>query len=531
MITKEQLLEGMRRADAAGNSDDVRRLGELYKSGRYFSEKDSYKYLKSAGQNLDTSAGKVAEDIANVALHPIDTTQGLLNIANGALQHVLPESISQYMPESTRGNKELASSVGQQYKDRFGSVQGYNESFADDPVSTLLDTSMVAGLPALALKSVSGAARLANAPKSAKAFSDKAIRASELADTLNPISAFLQGTEVVSRPVRKTLTKLSGGITGLGSDLLNRTTDAAAKGHVPGNIEDLAPRVEAALDSMRIEGQLKYTRDIAPISKDSTVLSLAAVDEAVRGAIRKANVTLSSGRPYVKSPNAPTMLNAIRKEYGDFLVKTRGRPTAMDLDAFKQRIHNTLVEPSEHGTLERKMVGGVHDAIKKTIIDQAPDYAKVMRDYHTNMDDLHNISKATGMTPNNSLGAVASNLFTLAKSVGDSSGRSGAKVRLAEKLTKYDPTLVSDLALHADPSTFSRASLPTFGFVSLLSNPISGLASTALTSPMLSAKVARAVGEAKRFSSRGGGAKPAIALAKVGSVDRKKRKFKLTLGE
>lgn len=98
---------------------------------------------QEAKQNAGKSLGKVITDIGNVVLHPVDTAQGVLDIANGTLQKVLPDSVNALMPESTKGNQAKADAAGEFYKKRYGSLEGFKSSLATDPFGVALDASML----------------------------------------------------------------------------------------------------------------------------------------------------------------------------------------------------------------------------------------------------------------------------------------------------------------------------------------------------------------------------------------------------
>lgn len=113
-----------------------------------------------AAENFIPSVGNVIKGVAGMVAHPVDTAQGALDVANGAMRKVLPDSINSLMPDSTKGNEQKADAVGELYKDRYGTTEGFKQTLKNDPASIMMDASMLAGGVGVAAKA-GGLARVA----------------------------------------------------------------------------------------------------------------------------------------------------------------------------------------------------------------------------------------------------------------------------------------------------------------------------------------------------------------------------------
>lgn len=95
--------------------------------------------------SLPSSAGKFIGGMYEAVTSPVETGKNVLDVARGAVQNVLPARVKAFLdefdtnPEATKRTIELANAVGGVYKDRFGSVDGFKNALATDPVGVAAD--------------------------------------------------------------------------------------------------------------------------------------------------------------------------------------------------------------------------------------------------------------------------------------------------------------------------------------------------------------------------------------------------------
>lgn len=109
-----------------------------------------------AVSNIPSSTGNLIKNIANAAVHPIDTAKSLYNLAGSAADLAIP---------GEHGNEDLARNVGKFFNDRYGGKDEIMHSIANDPAGVLADLSAVLTGAGGAVKA---AGTLAKAPTVAK---------------------------------------------------------------------------------------------------------------------------------------------------------------------------------------------------------------------------------------------------------------------------------------------------------------------------------------------------------------------------
>lgn len=97
--------------------------------------------------NLPSSAGKFASGMYDAVTSPVQTAKGLFQLAGGAAAAALPEQAQAWLvgvandPEKLKQSIAMAKAVGGDYAKRYGTVEGFKESLATDPVSVVSDFS------------------------------------------------------------------------------------------------------------------------------------------------------------------------------------------------------------------------------------------------------------------------------------------------------------------------------------------------------------------------------------------------------
>ena len=119
-----------------------------------------------AVSNLPTSAGKFARGMYEAVTSPVQTATSILDLGAGALQNITPKVVSDFVnrfdanPDAAKRAVETANAFGGEYAKRYGTVDGFKEALATDPVSVISDFSVLASGGAGAVGKI--------APKTAK---------------------------------------------------------------------------------------------------------------------------------------------------------------------------------------------------------------------------------------------------------------------------------------------------------------------------------------------------------------------------
>lgn len=136
--------------------------------------------------NLPASASKFVGGLYEAVTSPVQTVKGLLDIGAGALQNITPKGIRDFVnqfetnPDAAQRAVAAANAVGGEYAKRYGSVEGFKEALATDPVGVASDFSTL----------LSGGATLTSkfAPKTSKTLSATAAY-------VNPATPIVKATE------------------------------------------------------------------------------------------------------------------------------------------------------------------------------------------------------------------------------------------------------------------------------------------------------------------------------------------------
>lgn len=153
-----------------------------------------------AGQavfNAPASAAQFAKGIYQTVRHPLDTGMSVLDLGAGALRNAMPESVVKAVegpqpdPNAVRASN-TADAVGQFYKQRYGSMEGFKNAIATDPVGVMSDASAVlTGGASLAPK----ASKLASILRAGGNATNPIKLATTAAEkTLNPTARFLMNS-------------------------------------------------------------------------------------------------------------------------------------------------------------------------------------------------------------------------------------------------------------------------------------------------------------------------------------------------
>ena len=152
--------------------------------------------IMNLGPDLATEFGYVEEMLK----HPIKTGEILLRAAAGYAQKALHDSWEAYLPSDWATNKIYAEAINQHYIERYGSLEGAADAFAEKPVSVLLDVFIVKGvLTATVRQSANLANKVNSTLNSAKGTpleGEIAVRANNVKNAAEEVKAASEATKV-----------------------------------------------------------------------------------------------------------------------------------------------------------------------------------------------------------------------------------------------------------------------------------------------------------------------------------------------
>ena len=446
----------------------------------------------SAVKNIAPSALQFGHDVIQPFIHPIETYDNLKNLGMGLAEKTGIASGDEHV--------KYADAAGKYLTDRYGGVENLKNTLANDPVGLAADLSMLISGGSTA------AARMPGYLGKAGEIAGSVGRA------MDPVTG---AAKVVKGVVGDVIPHVVGELgTGTGADSIRLAAKSGYEGgesgrsfrdNMRGNAEmdDAVTEARKALGNIRQERGKAYRDSMADIGKDPTVLDFDKVDNAL---VKIAGVKTYKGQ--IISPSTQT----IRKEIGTAIRDWKALDpaefhTAEGMDALKRKIGD-IRDGTQYGTAERVVADQAYHALRNTIVEQAPEYAKAMKGYEEASKQIKAIEKELSISPNANVDTALRKLQSvLRNNVNTNYGR---RADLAEYLVNAGaPNLMQKLAGQA-MSTWTPRGLGKLGMQLMAEFGAMGIgAATAGTGgaglgavaalPLMSP---RAVGEAAHFAGR-----------------------------
>lgn len=161
------------------------------------------------------------------------------------------------------------------------------------------------------------------------------------------------------------------------------------------DLADIIPEVKSSIDNMRAARNAGYVSDMKELGKNVTPLNFDEIDKAVA---RSTQVKTFKGQDL--SP----VTTKIRQEMNDAIKEWRSLDpaeyhTPVGMDALKQKLGD-LMDNTLPGTPERVAASDIYNAVRKTIIKEAPEYAPIMKAYENSSAQIKEIEKALSLGKN-----------------------------------------------------------------------------------------------------------------------------------
>jgi hypothetical protein len=178
----------------------------------------------AAISNIPSSFAQQAAGLASAVYSPIDTTRDLLRLIGGAGLKALPESVQKtivsnsYDPTSVQQAIDSAGAVGDFYKQRYGTADGFKRAVAEDPVGVLADFSTLVG-GAAGLAGKAGMAKTATGLGAVSAYTNPLTPVVKAAAV--PVKAAAKGVGYVRNVLAPKEAALLAAAEGQGQDIVN----------------------------------------------------------------------------------------------------------------------------------------------------------------------------------------------------------------------------------------------------------------------------------------------------------------------
>ena len=380
-----------------------------------FAEQPSQSWGDVAGEaamSFLPSVGHMLGGIGESVMHPIDTATNIGKLVIGAGEAGAGKLASMIDPELTAPPSErelLAGKMGEFYKQRYGSMEGFKQALSKDPAGVMADAATVLSGGGLAVSKLPMASELGAGIS----------RAGAMVDPLALTAKAISGTAgLIGKGAKTGL----GVTTGAGSEAIGQAYQAGKtggetaesfrsnlRGDVP--MTDVINAVDQNLAAMNAAKTAEYRSNMRAVSADKTVLDLNPIGQALNDAF---DMTTFKGQ--VKNEKAADVLDKMNTELGNWSKLDPAEfHTPEGLDALKQRVGGIIESiPFEEKTA-RMAANKVYNAIKGEISKQAPVYAKTMKDYHDASELVNEIKRTLSNNPKASIDTQMRKLQSLTR--------------------------------------------------------------------------------------------------------------------
>jgi hypothetical protein len=376
--------------------------------------------------NLIPSAIKYGTDIYEAVTSPRQTIDSVARLAQAGMKSITPETLVKYMfdPKEAEKAGETAVAVGNYYRDRYGSVENFKKSFAQDPVGVMGDASTIFALGGGGLKA---AATLPGMTPDGKV--------AALGRNISTISEYTDPLALTGKVGAATGAKVLGSLTGVGPSTVEGAAQAGFKGDKDFVSGMRGTSGTQALDNakhnlsvMRQNRANAYRSGMVDVKNDKSVLDFADIDASLQKSIGQ---TTFKGK--VLSPRTSNRVNEAQEVINDWKnLDPLEFHTPEGMDALKQKVGDILEGIPYEEKNARLAVGNIYNSIKSTINAQAPTYSKVMQDYAEASDALRDIEKTFSLKQGGSVDTAMRKLQSVTRN--NVNTNYGQRLTLAQKL-------------------------------------------------------------------------------------------------
>ena len=448
--------------------------------------------LTTALTNIPSSAAQLVADITMPIRHPIETATSLISLGKGIYQLTTP---------GEQPDEQTAKAVGEFFAERYGSLDGFKNAFATDPLGVASDISVVL---------TGGATLAAKVPGVA---GKTTTIASKVGEAIDPIKATGKLTKFTGDVIGKGVTAGLGAATGSGSDALRIAFESGQAGgdaqaaflaNIRGQAsgEEVLTQAFAALKEQSKQKAKDYKTGMDVVKGAQKKIDFTGI-EKVYGEVRDDFIIKTKKENVLKGGDT---LQTKFDEIDKLIKQWKNNPElhlAENVDALKQAVDSLYVVGKDGIPVTR-----VRNAIHEEIVRQVPEYADTMRAYEQAVKLEKEIMKELSLNKTAAAGTTLRKLQSVMRN--NVNTNYGNRM---EMLRNLDPDLLPALSGQALTSLTPRGlqgmtftgqmGAGAFGYA----DPITLAATLPAQSPRLMGELYEKLGRASRF------AKPVTDLA------------------
>lgn len=341
----------------------------------------------AAVKNTPASAGRLVGDLVQTVIHPIDTAKGLGNLATGAVQMLIP---------GEQGKEQIARNVGKFYKDRYGGLEQFKNTLANDPVGMVGDAATL-------LSAGGGALRAAGKVGGLTQFAKAGETLSKAGAAIEPIGVAIRGTGKLASAMLPDFAKRSISPEGL--------YESAMKFSNNPNVLSLVDRrkaIKTGLEGEFLPNEASYNRLWNDVAENrGQVEKIITAGESAGDTVPTADVM----RMLAPLETRAGRISSVYPEFKQIIDEAKTSYANMGPDIpvrVAQTLKETLQDLSKYGTDDRsRFMVGVNKAIGRGLrlqLEQIyPDLAKLNQKSSALLTLENELAKATGRIGNRDL--------------------------------------------------------------------------------------------------------------------------------
>lgn len=274
----------------------------------------------------------------------------------------------------------------------------------------------------------------------------------------------------------------------------------AMRGKAP--MSDVVDSAKNAVDQLGLARSQAYKTGMGVVSRDPSLLSFEGIDRAVDKAM-----DIGRYKGQVINAEADKVATQIRDAVDGWKkLNPLEFHSAEGIDALKRQL-NSIWESTLPHTQARKVVTDVQRAIRDSITDQAPAYAKVMRDYHDASDAIRELEKGLSLGEKATVDTALRKLQSVMRNNVNSNygNRMKMVMDLDEKAGgKILPQLAGHSLSSATPRGLGAVTASGTGLAGVTGHP-AALAALPFQSPRLVGEASYYAGAVPRWAKEGTG--------------------------
>lgn len=370
--------------DAAPGSEDRYALGEV---------------PGQAAANFLPSLGKKASAIGEaVTEHPLETAT--------AVAESMPRLI-----DFSGHNIKLAAEMAKQLQEKYGSWDKVKTTAAEHPDEFLMDAMSVLPLGGWG-----------SATTRAGKIGQRIGQVAETADPSKILTTLRRASEAGGKAASWAADQAAQAFEGIGTGALSEMFQSG-KAVTPGvwktlthglDFEKSYDMIKSSLGNLFSERHTNYDAQMSAIAGADKAVDFAKVDNAVNDAAKIGQYKAPGdnrpgpGYQYERDPSVMDARARIIAEVQRYKMMGPAYHTAFGFDKLKQAIRTIGdgLEDAGMPTRGSAFAHKVEGAVKKTIMDEVPEYGKAMHDYGTATDEIKGLIKEFSLQDGNKLATL-----------------------------------------------------------------------------------------------------------------------------